>query len=122
MIRRCWPAGGCGPGLGFGPVLAWARHQAREHGFAEVTVACEPTGHRWRVLDQLAAQQDMALVCVQPMLVGRAREAEDYTRDKSDEKDAVLIARLEAQLRCYVPERADATWARLRHSVRAGTG
>jgi transposase len=98
-----------------GPVLGWARRVARQHGFADVTVGCEPTGHRWRVLDQLAAQQDMALVCVQPLLVGRAREAEDYTRDKSDDKDAVLIARLVAQLRCYAPERADATWARLRH-------
>ena len=98
-----------------GPVLAWARQQARQHGFADVTVGCEPTGHRWRVLDQLAAQQNMSLVCVQPLLVGRAREAEDYTRDKSDDKDAVLIARLVAQLRCYVPERADETWARLRH-------
>ena len=56
----------------------------------------------------------MALVCVQPLLVGRAREPEDYTRDKTDDKDAVLIARLVAQLHCYAPERADETWARLR--------
>jgi transposase len=97
-----------------GPVLAWAREQAHRHGFTDVTVGCEPTGHRWRVLDQLAAQQDMALVCVQPLLVGRAREPEDYTRDKTDDKDAVLIARLVAQLHCYAPERADETWARLR--------
>ena len=26
-----------------------------------------------------------------------------------------MIARLAAQLRCYQPERTDATWARLRH-------
>jgi len=32
-----------------------------------------------------------------------------------DEKDAVLIARLTAQLRCYVPEPVDETWGRLRH-------
>jgi transposase len=98
-----------------GPVLDWARQQAREHGFEDVTIGCEPTGHRWRVLDQLAVQRDMALVCVQPLLVGRARESEDYTRDKTDDKDAVLIARLVTQLRCYAPERADETWARLRH-------
>lgn len=97
-----------------GSVLVWSREVARKHGFTDVTVGCEPTGHRWRVLDQLAAQQDMALVCVQPLLVGRAREREDYTRDKTDDKDAVLIARLVAQLNCYPPERADATWARLR--------
>jgi transposase len=97
-----------------GPVLEWARRVARGQGFVDVTVGCEPTGHRWRVLEQLAAQHDMALVCVNPMLVGRARESEDYTRDKTDDKDAVLIARLVTQLHCYVPERADETWARLR--------
>ena len=63
----------------------------------------------------------MALVCVQPLLVGRARESEDYTRDKTDDKDAVLIARLVAQLRCYAPERADETWARLRQLGARGT-
>jgi transposase len=67
------------------------------------------------VLDQLAAERGLPLVCVQPLLVWRAREAEDLTWDKSDPKDAVVIARLAAQLRCYEPERADATWARLRH-------
>lgn len=98
-----------------GPVLEWAAGRARAAGFAGVTVACEPTGHRWRVLDQLAAERGMPLVCVQPLLVGRARESEDYTRDKTDDKDAVLIARLAAELRCYQPERADQDWARLRH-------
>jgi transposase len=97
-----------------GPVLDWAWRVADQHGFAGVTVGCEPTGHRWRVLNELAVQRDMTLMCVNPMLVGRAREAEDYTRDKSDDKDAMLIARLVAQLHCYVPERADETWARLR--------
>jgi transposase len=97
-----------------GPVLDWGREQARKHGFADVTVGCEPTGHRWLVLDQLAAQRNIPLVCVQPLLTGRARESEDYTRDKRDDKDAVLIARLVTQLDCYVPERADETWTRLR--------
>jgi transposase len=97
-----------------GPVLDWARGVARKAGFVGVTVGCEPTGHRWMVLNQLAAQRDMTLVCVNPMLVGRAREAEDYTRDKSDDKDAMLIARLVAGLHCYAPEPADETWARLR--------
>ena len=98
-----------------GAVLDWAVARAAAAGFASVTVACEPTGHRWRVLDQLAAERGLPLVCVQPLLVWRAREAEDLTWDKSDPKDAVVIARLTAQLHCYEPERADATWARLRH-------
>ncbi|OHU81872.1 hypothetical protein BKN37_27050 [Mycobacterium talmoniae] len=98
-----------------GPVLDWAREQARKRGFADATIACEPTGHRWRVLDQLAAERDMTLVCVQPLLVGQARQTEDYTRDKTDDKDAVLIARLVTELHCYVPERPDEAWAELRH-------
>ena len=89
--------------------------KARSAGFASVTVACEPTGHRWRVLDELAARRGLALVCVQPLLVWRAREGEDLTWDRSDPKDAVIIARLAAGLRCYVPERTTESWARLRH-------
>ena len=49
------------------------------------------------------------------MLTSWARRTEDLTFDKTDEKDAVLIARLTAQLRCYVPEPVDETWGRLRH-------
>jgi transposase len=98
-----------------GTLLDWAVERAAAAGFVSVTVACEPTGHRWRVLDQLAAERGLPLVCVQPLRVWRAREAEDLTWDKSDPKDTVVIARLAAQLRCYQPERTDATWARLRH-------
>ena len=105
-----------------GTLLDWALESARAAGFASVTVACEPTGHRWRVLDQLAAERGLPLVCVQPLLVWRAREAEGPDLDKSDPKDAVVIARLAAGLRCYEPERTGQTWARLRHLAPAGRG
>ena len=49
------------------------------------------------------------------MLTSWARRSEDLTFDKTDEKDAVIIARLTAQLRCYLPEPVDETWGRLRH-------
>jgi transposase len=32
-----------------GEVLDWALTRAAGAGFSSVTVACEPTGHRWRV-------------------------------------------------------------------------
>jgi transposase len=98
-----------------GRALDWAAGRAAAKGFAGVTVSCEPTGHRWRVLGQLAADRSMPFVCVQPMVTSWARRAEDLTHDKTDEKDAVLIARLTTQLRCYEPEPVDETWARLRH-------
>jgi transposase len=98
-----------------GVALDWAGDRARAKGFAGVTVSCEPTGHRWRVLGQLAADRSMPFVCVQPMQTSWARRSEDLTFDKTDDKDAVLIARLTAQLRCYLPEPIDETWGRLRH-------
>lgn len=95
--------------------IGWGRREALAAGFAGITLVCEPTGHRWKVVDELATAAGIDLVCVQPLLVHRARESEDFTRDKSDDKDALLIARLATQLHVYLPERSDATWARLRH-------
>lgn len=95
--------------------LTWGVAQARAAGFVSVVVGCEPTGHRWRVLDETASRLGLRLVCVQPMLVHRAREAEDFTRDKSDDRDATIIARLVTELRCYLPERTTPAYARLRH-------
>jgi hypothetical protein len=103
--RRAWQ---------LGAALDWAAGRAAAAGFAGVTVAVEPTGHRWRVVGQLAADRAMRFVCVQPLLSSWARRAEDLTFDKTDDKDAVLIARLAGELRCYLPEPADETWARLR--------
>ena len=79
-----------------GKALDWAADRATRAGYTGVTVACEPTGHRWRVLGQLAADRGMSFVCVQPMLSSWARKTEDLTIDKTDDKDAVLIARLTA--------------------------
>ncbi len=98
-----------------GSALDWAAERSAAKGFAGVTVSCEPTGHRWRVLGQLAGERAMPFVCVQPMQTSWARRSEDLTYDKTDDKDAILIARLTAQLRCYAPEPVDETWGRLRH-------
>jgi transposase len=105
-----------------GIALDWAAQRASAKGFAGATVACEPTGHRWRVLGQLAADRGMPFVCVQPIQTSWARRSEDLTFDKTDEKDAVLIARLTAQLRCYAPEPVDETWAGYGTWAPAGNG
>jgi transposase len=100
---------------GLGALLGWARELASRHGFAGVVVGCEPTGHRWKALMGLADAAGAGFVCVQPLRVHLAREEDDYTRDKTDHKDSVLIGKLVARLDCYLPERAGADWARLRH-------
>jgi hypothetical protein len=120
--RGCWRGAhsGARPGIS-ADALEWASDRAVRAGFAGVTVACEPTGHRWRVLGQLAGDRGMSFVCVQPAASAYARRTEDLTSDKTDDKDAVLIARLTAQLRCYLPEPVDPVWGRLRHLGAGGS-
>ncbi len=96
-------------------ILEWARPIAKQAGFAGLVLACEPTGHRWKPLVVTARAQRIPVVCVQPLLVRRSREGEDFTRNRSDLGDAVIIARLTAELRCYVPYLPEGRWARLRH-------
>ena len=98
-----------------GGLLDWAAGKAAAAGFAGVTVACEPTGHRWKALMGLADAAGHGFVCVQSLAVARARESDDYTRDKTDHRDAYLIGKLVIRLDCYLPERAGEAWARLRH-------
>ena len=98
-----------------GGLLAWAAGKAAGAGFAGLVVACEPTGHRWKALMGLADGAGAGFCCVQPVAVARAREGDDYTRDKTDHRDAYLIGKLAVRLECYLPERAEQAWARLRH-------
>jgi transposase len=96
-------------------ILDWAAPIVAEAGFSGLVVGCEPTGHRWKpVLDRTRAR-GIELVCVNPMLVARGREEEDFTRDRSDFKDATIIARRVADRRCYVPYQLEGHWCRLRH-------
>lgn len=97
-----------------GVLLDRAVAVAAKRGFVSVTLACEPTGHRWQILAQMAAERGLAMVCVQPLAMRRARESEDYTTGKTDAKDAVVIARLAAKLHCYQPEQLQESWAALR--------
>jgi transposase len=101
-----------------GGYLDWALAQARGAGLAGLSVACEPTGSRWMHVQQLCAGRGLPMVCVQPLVSHIAREQQDLTGDKTDEGDCVLIARLAAQLHCYVPEELGGLWAVLRDEGR----
>src|SRR5205823_12475664 len=96
-------------------ILDWAQPIATKAGFAGVVLAGEPTGHRWKPLLDRARARGVELVCVNPMLVHRGREEEDFTRDRSDFKDATIIAKKVTELRCYQPFVLEGHWCRLRH-------
>jgi transposase len=96
-------------------LLGWGAERAAKAGFAGLTVACEPTGHRWKALMGLADAAGHGFCCVQSLAVHRAREGDDYTLGKTDHRDSYLIGKLVIRLECYLPERAEEAWARLRH-------
>lgn len=96
-------------------ILDWALPIAQEAGFAGVVVGCEPTGHRWKPVLERSRARNVEMVCVNPMLVHRGREEEDFTRDRSDFKDATIIARRVADRHCYIPYALEGDWCRLRH-------
>jgi transposase len=98
-----------------GGLLGWGAERAAKAGLAGLTVACEPTGHRWKALMGLADAAGHGFVCVRSMAVHRARETGDYTLGKTGHRDAYLTGKLTLRLECYLPGRADETWARLRH-------
>ncbi len=96
-------------------ILDWAVPIASEAGFDGVVVGCEPTGHRWKPVLERCEARGIEVVCVNPMLVHRGREEEDFTRDRSDFKDSTIIARRVADRHCYVPYALEGDWCRLRH-------
>jgi transposase len=104
-----------GPAWVIDEILDWADPVAKAGGFRGVVVACEPTGSRWKPVLTRCRARRVPMVCVQPLLVHRAREGENYTKSRSDYGDAVIIARLTAELRCYLPYAPEGPWARLRH-------
>ena len=73
-----------------GKALDWAADRAAATGFAGVTVSCEPTGHRWRVLGQLATERSMRFVCVQPIqtALGAALGGPDLRQDRREGRGA----------------------------------
>jgi transposase len=72
-------------------------------------------------VQRLCAERGLRLVCVQPLVSHIARQQQDYTAHKTDEADCVMIARLAAELHCYIPEELDEVWADLRHLGRRRT-
>lgn len=96
-------------------IIDWALPIALDAGFAGIVVGCEPTGHRWKPVLERCRARGVEMVCVNPMLVHRGREEEDFTRDRSDFKDSTIIARRVADRHCYVPYALEGDWCRLRH-------
>lgn len=80
-------------------VLPEAHALAAERGCSRVVAAFEPAGHYWCLAAEAFERSDTSYVLVQPLSVKRAREESRYTPEKTDPRDADLIAQLVTQAR-----------------------
>lgn len=82
-------------------------------GLGPLVVAMEPTSHFWKVVGRALDRQGIPSVLVQSFVVAKARELDDLTRDKTDIRDAALIADLAAELRFTDTRLPEGPWADL---------
>ena len=67
---------------------------ARKHQLADQVWAMEPTGHYWMLLAEQCEKHGLPYVLIHPLSVAREREGAHYNREKTDPKDAELVATL----------------------------
>lgn len=95
-------------------LAALGRRLCEQHGLERVVLAMETTAHYWKILARTATRLGLAYVTVQSLVVARARELDDLTRDKTDLRDAGLIADLACDLRFNEVQLESGAWAELR--------
>ncbi len=84
------------------------------HGLPRLVLGMEPTGHYWKIVAKAARDLNLPYVLVQSFTLARSREFDDLTRDKTDLRDAGLIADLVAERRFTEVQLQTGVWAELR--------
>ena len=65
-----------------------------KHGLKEVLIGMEPTGHYWRKLAFFAMERGYAVRFIRTTALKHAREINESSSSKSDEKDALTITNI----------------------------
>jgi transposase len=97
---------------------AWVQEIQQKHGMTEAIVGFEPTTHYWFNLGDHLKARGHKLAILNPYHVKCARELDDNTPSKSDQKDPKTIAMLVKDGRyrdVYIP---DGSYQELRELVR----
>lgn len=89
--------------LEFDGFRAWVHQVFLEYGKDGVIVGMEPTGHYWYNLAHYIVEHDMRITLVNPYHVKRAKELDDNSPTKNDQKDSKTIAMLVKDGRYSVP-------------------
>jgi transposase len=93
---------------------ARGRELMRRTGLSRLMLGMEATGHYWKILARAADELELPYVIVQSFVVARSRELDDLTRNKNDQRDALLIGQLVAEHRFTEVELERGAWAELR--------
>ena len=104
-------------------VLDEAQRLSEGRGTRGIIVAFEPAGHYWCLAAEAFERAAAPYVLVQPISVKRAREESRYTPEKTDPRDAELIAQLAVQgrftdTRLPASTEEDAAWQLAREYFR----
>lgn len=91
-----------------------ARRVQERHHLSRLVLGMEATSHFWKVVAKVADELEVPYVIVQSFALARARELDDLTRDKTDQRDAALIADMVCDLRFTEARLERGPWAELR--------
>ena len=86
---------------GFESILTSIETTCKLKSLDKVIVGMEPTGHYWKPLANYLMMHKITVVMVNPYHTKRAKELDDNSPTKSDQKDALTIARLVRDGRYY---------------------
>ena len=104
---------------GFGRLLGQIAKAQEKTGATRVLVAMEPSGHYWKPLAAFLRQAGLKVVTVNPFHVKRAKEFDDNSPTKNDQKDAWVIARRANDGDFFDPYLPEGVYADLRALVQA---
>lgn len=100
---------------GFEQLLNYQSEAKKFLGLTNIRMALEPTGHYWKALAEWVNQQGINLEMIQPAHTHKAKELEDNSPGKTDDKDAGVIADLAIQGKGLKLIKTEGIYAELRY-------
>jgi transposase len=79
---------------GFENILTRIKGVGKQNDLSKVLLGLEPTGHNFKPLAHYLTRQGIKVVLINPYHTKRAKELDDNSPTKNDQKDALTIARL----------------------------
>lgn len=103
---------------GFESFAAFLASQQAALDCPRVKVGMEPTGHYWFTLSHFLGERSIPVALVNPMHTKRMKEIHDNSPDKSDPKDAAIVAELVSSGKALEAAPSKGEFAKLREYAR----